>query len=89
MVITSAGIVFATAKGGKVYAFDSDNGDVLWETTLSHESNGQPGMYTINGKQYLVVNATGNFARDSYDHSKKPGAIPKGYVVYALPDQTK
>jgi quinoprotein glucose dehydrogenase len=24
--------------------------------------------------------------RDSYDHSKKPGALPKGYVVYALPD---
>ncbi len=86
MVVTSSGIVFATAKGGKLYAFDADNGSVLWETTLSHESNGQPSMYTVNGKQYLVVNATANFMPDSYDHSKKPGAIPKGYVVYALPD---
>jgi len=25
--------------------------------------------------------------RDSYQHSKKPGALPKAYVVYALPDK--
>ncbi len=87
MVVTSTGIVFATAKGGKVYAFDADNGNILWETTLSNESNAQPIMYTLNGKQYLVISATSNFMRDSYDHSKKPGALPKGYVVYALPDR--
>jgi quinoprotein glucose dehydrogenase len=86
MIITSTGIVFATAKGGKVYAFDGDNGNILWETTLSHESNAQPSMYTLNGKQYLVINATSDFTPDSYDHSKKPGALQKGYVVYALPD---
>ena len=86
MVITSTGVIFVTAKGGKLYALDADDGSILWETTLSHESNGQPGMYTIDGKQYLVVNATGNFSPDCYDHSKKPGALPKGYVVYALPD---
>jgi quinoprotein glucose dehydrogenase len=87
MVVTSTGIVFATAKGGKLYALDQDSGDVLWETTLSNESVAVPAMYTLNGKQYLVINATGNFARDSFDHSKKPGALPKGYVVYALPDK--
>lgn len=86
MVVTSTGVVFATAKGGKLYAFDADNGDILWETTLSHEVNAQPSMYTLNGKQYLVINATSNFSRDSYDHSKKPGALPKGYVVFALPE---
>lgn len=85
MIVTSTGIVFATAKGGKLYAFDAENGDLLWETTLSHEATAQPSMYTLNGKQYLVVSATSNFAKDSYDHSKKPGALPKGYVVYALP----
>jgi quinoprotein glucose dehydrogenase len=89
MVVTSTGVVFATAKGGKLYALDADNGNILWETTLSHESNGQPGMYTLNGKQYLVINATANFTSDSYDHSKVPGALPKGYVVYTLPDDKK
>ncbi len=87
MVVTSNGVVFVTAKGGKLYALDANDGNVLWETTLSHESNGQPAMYTLDGKQYLVINATGNFFPDSYNHSKKPGALPKGYVVYALPDK--
>jgi quinoprotein glucose dehydrogenase len=85
MVITSSGLVFATAKGGKLYAFDADNGNLLWEETLSHEVNAQPSMYMLNGKQYLVINATSNFAGDSYNHAKKTGALPKGYVVYALP----
>ena len=87
MIITSTGVVFTTAKGGKLYAFDADNGNLLWEETLSHEVNAQPSMYMLNGKQYLLVNATSNFAKDSYDHSKKPGALPKGYVVYAIPSK--
>ncbi|MBK9489743.1 MAG: PQQ-binding-like beta-propeller repeat protein [Haliscomenobacter sp.] len=33
MVVTSTGVVFATAKGGKLYAFDADNGNIPWETT--------------------------------------------------------
>jgi quinoprotein glucose dehydrogenase len=86
MVITSTGVVFATGKGGVVYAFDADNGKILWETTLSNESSGQPGMFEIDGRQYLVINASGRFERDSYDFSKRPGALPRGYVVYALPE---
>jgi len=86
MIVTSTGVVFATAKGGKVYAFDGDKGDLLWETTLSHESNAQPSMFEIKGKQYLVISATSMFAQDSFDHSKKPGALPRGYVVFALPE---
>ena len=87
MIVTSTGVVFATAKGGKLYAFDADNGELLWEQTMSHEVNAQPSMYLLDGKQYLVINATSNFTRDSYNHSKKPGALPRGYVVYALPDK--
>ena len=87
IVVTSTGVLFCNGKGGKLYAYDADNGKLLWETTLHHESNTQPIMYELNGKQYLVVNATNNFTKDSYDHSKDPGALPRGYVVYALPDK--
>lgn len=87
MVITSAGLVFATGKGGKLYAFDASNGKTLWETTLSNEVLGQPIMYAYKGKQFLVVNASGNFSPDSYNHAVKAGAMKKGYVVYALPDK--
>jgi quinoprotein glucose dehydrogenase len=44
-------------------------------------------MYQLNGKQFLLVNATANFTRDSFDRSKVAGALPRGYVVYALPDK--
>jgi quinoprotein glucose dehydrogenase len=85
MIVTASGLVFATAKGGKLYAFDAEDGSLLWEDTLSHETNAQPSMFQWEGKQYLVINATSNFSRDSYNHAKKPGALPKGYIVYALP----
>ena len=68
-----------------MYAYDASNGNLLWETTLSNETNAQPIMYELNGKQYLVINATNSFTKDSYDHSKKPGALPRAYVVYVLP----
>jgi quinoprotein glucose dehydrogenase len=87
MIVTSTGVLFCTGKGGKLYAYDADNGKLLWETILSHESNAQPMMYELNGKQYLVVNATNNFTKDSYDHSKDPGALSRGYMVYALPEK--
>ncbi|WP_132053411.1 outer membrane protein assembly factor BamB family protein [Pseudocnuella soli] len=86
MIVTSTGLLICTGKGGKLYAYDADNGKLLWETTLSYESNAQPIMFAMNGKQYIVVNASNNFAKDSYNHSKKPGALPRGYVAYALPD---
>jgi quinoprotein glucose dehydrogenase len=85
MVVTSTGILFCTAKGGKLYAFDSTDGTLLWETNLSYESNAQPTMFEWDGRQYLVVNATGYFSEDSIDRSKEPGALTRGYVVYALP----
>ena len=85
MIVTSTGVLFCTGKGGKLYAYDASNGNLLWETTLSNETNAQPIMYELNGKQYLVINATNSFTKDSYDHSKKPGALPRAYVVYVLP----
>ena len=84
MIVTSTGIVFATAKGGKLYAFDSNNGNILWETTLSFETNGQPAMFESEGKTYLVINATSDFSDDSIDHSKEPGALQRGYVVFSI-----
>lgn len=84
MIVTSSGIVFATAKGGKLYAFDSENGNVLWETTLSFETNGQPAMFVLDGKTYLALNVTADFTDDSIDHSKEQGAMPRGYVVFSL-----
>lgn len=86
MIVTSTGLLFATAKGGRLYAFDADNGQVLWTGNLSWETQGLPAMYQVKGRQYIVVSANAPFTDETTDRSKAPGALPRSYVVYALPD---
>jgi quinoprotein glucose dehydrogenase len=85
MIVTASGLLFATSKGGLLYAFDADNGQVLWTTQLPRETQGLPAMYEIRGRQYIVVSATCPFTDESVDQSKLPGVLPSGYLVYALP----
>ncbi len=84
MVITSSGVILATAKGGQFYAIDASTGKTLWKTETSYEANAQPTMFTFKGKDYIVLNASANFRNDSYDFSKRKGALPKSYVVYTV-----
>ncbi|MEI9946277.1 MAG: PQQ-binding-like beta-propeller repeat protein [Chitinophagaceae bacterium] len=67
MVITSTGIVFASCMDGGIYAFDEDNGNMLWSIKLPRVPEGIPAMYENNGRQFLVVCASG----DLIDKSKK------------------
>ena len=98
MVVTSSGVLFCTAKDGKVYAFDVDNGKELWSYKLPTGTEGIPAMYEVNGKHYLVVCATTpvRFGRNDPDENAGPGGCTgntspdsnKGsYVVFALPDK--
>jgi len=81
MVVTATGIVFATAGDGRVYAYDADNGNILWKADLGRTNpGGMPAMYEANGKQYLVVCSTGRVK----DKTKKEEDVPRGYIVYAL-----
>ena len=89
LIVTSTGILFATSKGGMVYAFDADNGKILWSYTLSKDTDGLMSTYTVNGKQYLVVSATIAYNIATKDHSKDLGALPPGYVVFSLPTKKK
>jgi quinoprotein glucose dehydrogenase len=88
MIVTRTGIVFATAKDGHVYAFDSDDGRVLWSAKLPMGTEGLPAMYAAGGKQYLVVNATtpltwGKKSRESGIGAEGPRGMG-AYVVFAL-----
>jgi quinoprotein glucose dehydrogenase len=89
MIVTSTGIVFSTARDGRFYAFDADNGDVLWSAELPMGSEGLPAIYAVGRKHYIVVNATtpnawGIRARMTGAGSQEP-AGRGGYVVFALP----
>ncbi|MBO9683525.1 MAG: PQQ-binding-like beta-propeller repeat protein [Flavisolibacter sp.] len=82
MVVTATGIVFAICGDGKVYAYDEDNGNTIWSYDLGRANpSGIPAMYEANGRQYLVVCSTGRLL----DRTKKEEDVPKGYVVFALP----
>jgi quinoprotein glucose dehydrogenase len=85
MIITSTGIVFATCLDGGIYAFDEDNGNMLWSTKLARVPEGIPAMYENNGKQYLVVCATGVLT----DKSKRDSDVPRKYMVFALPKKKR
>ena len=85
MIVTSTGIVFSTARDGVFYAFDADNGNVLWSYKLPMATEGLPAIYEVDGRHYIVVNATtphtwGLNSRESGIGSKEP--LGKGgYVV--------
>lgn len=83
MVVTGTGVVFSTAHDG-VYAYDADNGHILWKYDLKRTNpGGMPAMYEANGRQYLVVCSTGRLK----DKTQKDADYPRGYVVFALPEK--
>ena len=77
-VVTAGGLVFigATNHDRKFRAFDKSTGALLWETKLPFSGNATPATYEVNGRQYVVIAASGGKSRE-----------PKGgvYVAFSLP----
>jgi mono/diheme cytochrome c family protein len=78
-IVTAGGVVFigATIYDRKFRAFDSRDGRLLWEADLPFSGVATPATYTVDGKQYVVIAASG--ARDS------KGPQGAAYVAFALP----
>ncbi len=79
-IVTAGGLVFiaATNFDRKLRAFDKRSGKLLWEATLPMSGNATPITYELNGKQYVLIYATGG---------KAGRGAPSGgvYVAFALP----
>jgi quinoprotein glucose dehydrogenase len=77
-VVTASGLLFigATNFDRKFRAFDKLTGELLWETTLPAAGNATPSIYSIDGREYIVIVCGGG----------KNGA-PSGssIVAFALP----
>lgn len=54
---TAGGLVFTAAQNGDVYAFDSDNGKLLWKGSTGLMNAGGVITYAVKGKQYVAVAA--------------------------------
>ncbi|PAP75042.1 PQQ-binding-like beta-propeller repeat protein [Rubrivirga marina] len=89
MIVTSTGVVFATAKDGRVYAFSAETGDELWSAALPTGTEGMPTYYEIDGRPYLAVVATTplQFGREGSEGGSGPTgpSAPGSYVVFSLP----
>jgi quinoprotein glucose dehydrogenase len=81
MVVTSTGIIFATSADGYIYAYDEDNGNLLWKYKFPRVSEGVPAMYQANGRQYLVVCAV----NEKVTEGTANNITPRAYYVFALP----
>ncbi len=70
-VVTAGGVLFiAATKDEKFRAFNMQNGELLWETTLPAGGYATPATYEVDGKQYVVIacggGKMGTAAGDSY-----------------------
>jgi quinoprotein glucose dehydrogenase len=80
MVVTQSGIIFSTCLDGSVYAYDEDNGNILWSYKFQRVPEGIPAMFQLDGKQYLVVCVTGPLV----DKTKKESDVPREYAMFSL-----
>jgi len=76
-IVTAGGLVFcAGTRDNQIRAFDKDNGAELWSAQLPWTGNAAPASYEVDGRQYIVIAATGN--KLDPDHGD-------AYVAFALP----
>ncbi len=75
--VTKGGLLFiAATKDGKFRAFNKRTGKLLWETDLPNAGYATPCIYSVNGKQYIVIACGGGKLGTSSGDS---------YVAFALP----
>jgi quinoprotein glucose dehydrogenase len=78
IIPTATGLLFVTAADRKVHVYDSATGTQISELPLGAATSGSPSMYEHEGRQYLLVTASGASAG-------APSGAPTGIIAYALP----
>jgi quinoprotein glucose dehydrogenase len=79
--VTAGGLVFcAGTRDLDIRAFDKDNGKELWRYKLPFGGYAPPATYEVNGRQYIVIAATGG--------GKLGGEHGDVYIAFALPEPT-
>jgi quinoprotein glucose dehydrogenase len=71
--------VFATCADRKLYAYDAENGKVIWSTKLPRSTEGLMSLYEVSGRAYIAICLVPGTVGGT-------GTLPAGYVVYGLPE---
>jgi len=78
-IVTAGGLVFCSGtRDHKIRAFDKDTGAELWSAKLPWVGNAPPASYEVNGRQFIVIAATGG--------NKLGTPYGDAYVAFALPE---
>ncbi|GAB5405935.1 MAG: membrane-bound PQQ-dependent dehydrogenase, glucose/quinate/shikimate family [Aureliella sp.] len=78
-IVTAGGLVFiAATRDEKFRAFDKRTGEVLWETKLPAGGYATPSTYEFDGRQYVVIPATGG--------GKLGTKTADSIIAFALPE---
>jgi len=76
-ITTAGGLIFiASSMDGFIRAFNTDNGEMLWQAMLPAGGQATPMTYELNGKQYVVIAAGG--------HGKLGTKLGDYIVAYSL-----
>jgi len=76
-IVTAGGLLFcAGTRDNKIRAFDKETGRELWSAGLPWTGSAQPATYRVDGRQYVVIGATG---------IKLDRALGDAYYAFALP----
>jgi mono/diheme cytochrome c family protein len=78
-IVTAGGLVIiaSTVYDKMMHAYDSRTGELLWQYQLPYAGVATPATYMVDGKQYVVIAASGG--RDAKSRSEGT------YVAFALP----
>jgi quinoprotein glucose dehydrogenase len=57
VIVTSSGLLFGVGGDGKVRAYDTADGKVLWTSTQGGDGalRGSPALYEVDGREYMLT----------------------------------
>jgi quinoprotein glucose dehydrogenase len=57
VIVTASGVLFGVGGDGRVRAYDTDNGKVLWTSTQGGDGalRGSPALYEADGREYMLT----------------------------------
>ncbi|MDD9817342.1 MAG: PQQ-binding-like beta-propeller repeat protein [Gammaproteobacteria bacterium] len=64
ILATGGGLVFTGEGNGMFRAYNSENGELMWQHKAKAGVNAPPSSYNVDGRQYIVVAAGGNVQLD-------------------------
>ena len=78
-MVTASGLIFIAATPDRKFrAYDTRDGTILWQAELTAAGFSTPAVYSVGGKQYVVVSAGGG---------RMGPPLGSEYFAFSLPEE--